>query len=358
MDEARKLKSILYPLSRDVRNLRTFVANINNILQAEPQRFAVAAPVGLLSLRNSVRTLAKSTRATKEVNDIALQESTVACSLAEATGIPQLRPAAQLNQLARNVRPQVDRAYGSVVRIEGYLNPVFVFMAAMIPVVENLSRDVERVDEKLQLLKKAVSRLVDQELTSGLPQGAEHQMELLAPQLAVIEDETADITAQAGLLMGKLNRLSEMSSKLEMLVRMGAAMDGAMSDLIPSMADLKNLGHLLVQVQKTHDPLAMSLTDHVNDALATLHLPNDMLLQLEIHLSEHVERFVEPVVKPLNEMAEHLRSGLPSTHELNGLESTMVAQNIRFGNVSKLLGRLFGQLDRVIEDVRQAMHAA
>ena len=48
MDEARNIKTILYPLARDVRNLHTFVANINNILQAEPDRFALAAPPGLL----------------------------------------------------------------------------------------------------------------------------------------------------------------------------------------------------------------------------------------------------------------------------------------------------------------------
>ena len=358
MDEARKLKSILYPLSRDVRNLRTFVANINNILQAEPQRFAVAAPVGIKSLRNSVRTLSKSSRATKEVNDIALQESTVAASLSQATQIPLLRPAAQLNQLARNIKPQVDRAYSSVVRIEGYLNPVFVFMAAMIPVVENMQHDVDTLDEKLLLLKKTVSRMVDQELTSGLPAVVEQQMELLTPQLTVIADETADVSAQVGLLMGKLNRLSEMSAKLEVLVRMGAAMDSAMDDLVPAMASLKNLGNLLIQVQKTHDPRLMSLTDHVNDALASMKLPNDLLLQLELQLARHREQFVDPVVEPLHDIAEQLRVRTLNTHELNGLESTMVAQNIRFGNVTKLLGRLFGQIDRVIEEVRQATHAA
>ncbi|HAG94779.1 MAG TPA: hypothetical protein DCL78_11705, partial [Gammaproteobacteria bacterium] len=70
MDEARNIKTILYPLARDVRNLHTFVANINNILQAEPDRFALAAPPGLASLRNTLRSLAKSTKAMQEVNEI------------------------------------------------------------------------------------------------------------------------------------------------------------------------------------------------------------------------------------------------------------------------------------------------
>ena len=58
MEEARNLKGILYPLSRDIRNLKTFLANINNILQADPERFALAASPGLMTLRR--RLLAKN----------------------------------------------------------------------------------------------------------------------------------------------------------------------------------------------------------------------------------------------------------------------------------------------------------
>ena len=358
MDEARKLKSILYPLSRDVRNLRTFIHNINNILQAEPQRFAVAAPVGLLSLRSSVKTLNRATRAMKETTDIALQESLVAASLAERTRIVLLRPAAQLNDLARNLKPRADRAYNSVLRIEGYLNPVFVFMAAMVPMVEAMERDIGVVDDKIQLFKKSVSRLVDQELTSGLPADAEKQMAVLTPQFAVIEQETADIAAQTGLLMGKMNRLQELSAKLEVLVRMGAALDGSVQDLVPAIAALKQLGSVLTQVQKTHDPLSRSLVEHVEDALATVHMPTDSLLQLEMRLSQQMEHYIEPVVEPLHDMAESLRNRAMNTHELNGLESTMAAQSVRLGNVSKLMVRLFGQLDTIIAETRQSTHAA
>ena len=358
MDEARKLKSILYPLSRDVRNLRTFVGNINNILQAEPQRFAVAAPVGIASVRSSVRTLNKSTRAMKETTDIALQESTVAASLSERTQVPLLRPAAQLNALARNIKPQADRAHNNVLRIEGYLNPVFVFMAAMIPVVENMQRDVDQLDERIQLFKKSVSRLVDQELTSGLPVEAEKRMALLTPQFAVIEQETADISAQTGMLMGKMNRLQELCAKLDVLVRMGAALDGSVQDLVPAIAALKQLGGVLLQVQKTHDPLSMSLVAHVEDALASMKMPTDSLLQLEMRLSQQMEQYIEPVVEPLSDVAETLRNRVMNTQELNGLESNMVAQGIRMNSVSKLLSRLFNQLEQVIAEARQATHAA
>ncbi len=358
MEQARKLRTILYPLSRDIRNLRTFIANINNVLQADPQRFVVGAPVGLLSVRNSVRSLQKNTRAIKEVNDIALQESSVAAALVERTGTPLLRPAQQLNLLARNLKPRVDRTHSAVVRIEGYLNPVFVFMAALIPVVESMQQEVEVLDDRLLQFKKAVQRLADQELTAGLPAEAEKQLELLTPQFSVIEQETADISAQVGLLMGKLNRLSELSAKLEVLVRMGAALDGSVNELVPAMAVLKNLGNLLVQVQKSHAPQEMSLSQHLDDALASLKLPSDTLLQLEIRLSQQVEHYIEPIMEPLADLAEQLRPKIPNTHELNGLESTLVAQSIRFGNVNKLMTRLFTHLDRVIGLVKQATHAA
>ena len=46
MDEARKLRTIIYPLSRDIRNLRTFIANINNTLQADPHFGRILAAYG------------------------------------------------------------------------------------------------------------------------------------------------------------------------------------------------------------------------------------------------------------------------------------------------------------------------
>lgn len=358
MEEARKLRTILYPLARDIRNLSTFVANINNVLQADAQRFAIGAPVGLLSIRNSVRSLNKNTRAMKEVNDIALQESSVAASLAEATGNTLLRPALQLNLLARNAKPQVDRTYSCVLRIEGYLNPVFVFMAALIPVVQSMQSDVQALDDRMAQFKKTVSRLADQELTSGLPGEAEQQLEQLIPQFSVIEQETSDISAQVGLLMGKMNRLSELSSKLEILLRMSAALDGSLNELLPAMAVLKNLSVVLNQAQRQHEPQGQSLEARVAEAVAGLKLPSDTLLQLETRLAQQVDRYINPIAQPLQELAEQLRPRMPSTHELNGLESTLVAQSNRFGNVNKLLTRLFSNLDRVIAQVNRTTHAA
>lgn len=358
MEEARKLKSILYPLSREVRNLRTFIHNINHILQAEPQRFAVAAPVGLATLRSSVRTLSRATRAMRETTDVAQQDSAVAASLAERTRTPLLRPAAQLNALACNIRPDVERAANSVARVEGYLNPLFVFTAAMVPVLDTMQRDIDQVDEQVQQFKKSVSRMVDQELTSGLPAEAEQQMSQLTPQFAVIEQETADIAAQTGLLMGKMNKLQELAGRLDVLVRMGAALDGSLLDLAPAMNSLKQLGDLLVQVEQSHDPLSLSLTEHVGDALASLRLPNDTLLQLELQLGQHMQQYIAPIVGPLQELADQLRSRTPNTHELNGLENGLMSQSVRLGNVTKLLGRLFGRLDQVIAEARQSTHAA
>lgn len=358
MEEARKLRTLLFPLSRDIRNLRTFIVNIDNILQAEPQRFVVGAPVGLLSLRNSVRSLHRNTRAMKEATDITLHESSVAAALATCADTPLLRPAAALNTRTRQLKPMVDRAHASIVRIEGYLNPLFVFMAAVLPLVAGLRREVEALDERLGPFKKGALRLADLELTSGLPVTAEKELALLTSQFGVIEQEAADIAAQVGLLMGKLNRLSELSARLESLVRMGAALDGTLTDLVPSLAVLKNLGAALAQVQQWHDPAQSRLDAQLDEALAGLALPVDTLQQQESRLSQQVERYIAPIAAPLQALADQLRGWVPNTHELNGLESTLVAQSIRFGNVNKLVTRLFGQLERVIDDIKQSTHAA
>src|SRR5690606_25677346 len=151
----------------------------------------------------------------------------------------------------------------------GYLNPLFVFMAALIPVVEILQREVDQLDERLLQFKKAVSRLVDLELTSGLSADAEKQLELLTPQFSVIEQETADISSQVGLSMGKLNRLSEIHAKMGIVVRVGGAKDGAMDEQVPGVAVLKILGMVLVQVQKSHGPRAWSRTDRLEQALSS-----------------------------------------------------------------------------------------
>ena len=154
------------------------------------------------------------------------------------------------------------------------------------------------------------------------------------------------------------NRLQELSAKLEVLVRMGAALDGSVQDLVPAIAALKQLGGVLTQVQKTHDPQSRSLVEHVEDALASLHMPTDSLLQLEMRLSQQMEHYIEPVVEPLHDMAETLRSRVMSTHELNGIESTLAAQSVRLGNSCKLMVRLFAQLDQLITETRQSTHAA
>lgn len=358
MDEARKLKAILYPLSRNVRNLRTFIQNIHNILLAEPQRFAVAAPVGLQTVRNSVRTLNKATRAMKETTDIALQHSTEAASLALRTRLAVLRPAAHLNSLVRHAKPQVDRVHNSVLRIEGYLNPLFVFMAAMIPQVDAMSHDIALADERIQYFKKAVSRLADHELTGGLPGNAEKQMAVLVPQLTVIAQEAADISAQTGLLMGRMNRLQELSARLDVLVRMSVALDGALQDLVPAMSILKRLGSILGRVQKNMSMIDRPLLAQVEEALACLPLPADALPQLEAQLSRQMAQYIEPVAQPLQAVADTLRNGVMHTHELNGLESSLATQNARLGNVSKLLMRLFVQLEEAIREARRASHAA
>ena len=340
MDEARKLKSILYPMSRDVRNLRTFISNINNTLQATPQRFAVAAPIGLASLRGSVRSLNQVTRALKEATDSTLQEcqlATVQISAEDA----ERQPLVRLAELTGQLKPRADRAYNSVVRIEGYLNPVFVFMAVLIPVVEGMESAAGRIETNVLYFKKLFSRLVDQEQIAGLPLDAEKEMAELVPQLATLSAELADVAAQTGLMMGKMNRLQELSARLDVLLRMSAALNGSVPDLQPGLAVLKRWN------------AALAIGSPVS---ATL--PTEGLLQLEMQLLQLMEQAVGPVVEPLHELAETLRNHAPDSHELKGIESTLVAQGVRLGHLNKLQKNLFQQLEPVTQRLQHLIHPA
>lgn len=357
MDEARNIKSILYPLARDVRNLHTFVANINNILQAEPDRFALAAPPGLASLRNTLRSLVKAIKAMQEVNEIAISESAVAEKLAVRSMTLVLRPAAHLHDTARTLKPQVDRAFSLVSRLNGYLNPLFVFTVSTSPVVELMARELDGLDQRLNALKKSIARLSDQELTAGLPQGVEDQLALYGPRLKVMEKEAADIANQMALLMGKMNRLMELSSRLEPLMRMAVALNSAIDDLVPAMTVLKKLGRALGSVQARYDQEG-SLTNKVDEALAELDLPMDSLIQLEYQLQREVESYILPILEPLQELADQVKGALPTTHELNGLESTLLAQHNRFTVMLKMTSTLFDGFDRLLLDYRLTSHVA
>jgi hypothetical protein len=357
MEEARHLKSILYPLARDVRNLHTFVANIHNILQAEPDRFALAAPPGLASMRNTLRSLSKSTKAMQEVNDIAIAESAVAEKLAARAMTLVLRPAAHLHDTACKLKQPIDRTYSLIARLNGYLNPLFVFTVSACPVVDVMARDVEKLDRRLSELKKSITRLSDQEMTSGLPKSIQMQLALYKPQLKVIEKESADIAHQMALLMGNMNHLMELSARLEPLIRMAVALDTAIEDLLPSMSVLKHLGNALAGVRSRYDQEG-SLTQLVDEALADLELPMDALMQLEFQLKREVENYIDPIMMPLVELTEQVKGSLPNTHKLNGLESTLLAQHNRFNHILKMSNSAFDGIDRLLQEYKLLTHAA
>ncbi|AUM13622.1 hypothetical protein [Ketobacter alkanivorans] len=357
MDEARNIKSILYPLARDVRNLHTFVANINNILQAEPERFALAAPPGLASLRNTLRSLTKSIKAMQEVNDIAIEESAVAEKLAARSMTLVLRPAAHLHDTVRALKQPLDRAFNLVARLNGYLNPLFVFTVSTAPVVDLMARDLEVLEQRLSGLKRSVARLSDQELISGLPQPIEDQLGVYGPRFKVMEKETADVANQMALLMGKMNHLVEISARLEPLMRMAVALNSAIDQLVPSMVLLKKLGKALANVQTRYEQEG-SLTSKVDEALAELDLPMDALIQLEYQLQQEVDSYIDPILEPLQELTAHIKGTMPNTHELNGLESTLLAQHNRFNVVLKMSHVLFDNFDHLLQEYRLMSHVA
>lgn len=356
MDEARNLKSILYPLSRDIRNLQTFLANIRNILQAQPDRFALAAPPGLMSLRKTLKSLSASTKAIQEVNDIALRESALAEELSENAMSLVLRPAARLRDATRAMNNPVNQAHSLVTRLNGYLSPLFVFSVSAGPEVESMQRDVTLVEQRLADIKKSVTRLTDQELIVGLSQTMESQLSVVRPQLQEVEQEVEDIAEQMALLMGKMNKLSKLSSRLHPLMRMAAVMDGAIQDLVPAMTTLKYLGSALTTIKNEARP-GQSLTEQLDEILQRYDLPMDALIQLEYTLRHQVEHYIHPVLEPLAELAEQLKGDVPTNHQLHGLESTLLAQQNRFTHAGKRIDRIFDVLEPLVEQAKLPLYA-
>ncbi|MCG8535173.1 MAG: hypothetical protein MI808_08765 [Pseudomonadales bacterium] len=360
MEEARNLKGILYPLSRDIRNLKTFLANINNILQADPERFALAASPGLMTLRKTLKSLSVSTKAMQDVNEITLRESVLAEEMGAKAFSLVLQPAAQLRATARVLNGPVNQAHSLVTRLNGYLNPMFVFGVSVSPEVELMRREVLMVEQRLSSVKKSVGKLTDHELIQGLPQSTESRLAVIRPQLSTLEEEVADIAEQMALLMGKMNHVQKLCTQLQPLLRMAAAMDGAIQQLVPAMTTLKHLGAALSKVRGLvrSDSGNGDLSQQLEEVLNQYDLPMDALVQLEFRLRHHVEHFVEPVLVPLSDMVEQFKGEVPSTHQLHGLESTLVAQQNRFAQVGKRTDRLFDEMENLILEANLPSYAA
>ena len=357
MDEARRIKSILYPLSRDLRNLHTFVANVNSILQAEPDRFAVAAPPGLASIRNTLRSLSKSSKAMLEVNDITVSECEMAERLSSESGVALLKPVPHLHRTALSLQEPIDQVYRMVLRLNGYLSPTFVFTVACMSNSNMMMKDVISVSQRMSAIKKAVSRLTDYEMTAGLPANIEHSLSLLIPQLGVIEQEASDIALKMSQLMASMNPLMELSSRLEPVVRMGAALDNTIQDLIPSMSVLKHVGQVLIEFR--YDRISgSSQAQQLNEALAGLNLPTDILSQLEYRLQRHADQYVFPVLQPLAEITDQIKVLTPDNQFLSNMESDLTIQQGRFSNMERLMKTVFDRFEALFEEYKKLTHAA
>lgn len=357
MDEARRTKSILYPLARDMHNLQTFVANIHNILHAQPDRFAVAAAPGLEPLRKTLKSLAASARLMSEVNELAVRESALAASLSGHGQVLLLQPAQHLNQTVCTLQNPVDNLYRLVSRLNAYLNPVFVYSVAAGSTVQLFAEDVSSVQKRLNELKKSVCRLTDYEMTAGLPAQLEHHLALQAPQLSVIAAEAGDIAEQSGSLMGQMGYLQELSSRLTSLIRMGAALDQATQDLVPGMGILKQIGGVLAQFRIEDRDQAVRIRE-LNRALSQLDLPVDALMRLEYRLQRHADQYVYPILNPLSELAGRIKGMAPEQKELQQLLSNLRNLQGRFNHLQCLMNAVFERFETLFADYKKLTHAA
>lgn len=357
MDEARRIKQLLYPLSRDIRNLHIFTQNIERALQAPPSRFAVAAPVSLITAKQTVKSLLTSVRTLMEVNEIILKESAIAENLSQHSMTLVLRPAAHLNDVAREKKVYLERAHGLLARLNVYLNPLFIFTMANLPVVDALKNHTMATEQRLALVKKSISRLSDQEMITGISSVLEARLQKLYPSLSTIRQECSDIAQQIALIMGKMNRLTDYSGQLEPAVRMALAVDSALFAFKPEMKLLKQLGKAFHRIQQQNDSKAL-LNEHVHVAFAGLELPMDALFQIETQLKKLMDHTLEPMLMPLTDMVERIKDNPLQTHELKGLELTLATQQARFAHVEKMLMSVVDDLSQVAATAKQSIPAA
>ena len=355
MDEARQIKRKLYSLSRNVRNLQICVANINNILQAQPNRVALAAPPGLAAMRSTMGSLFHSTRLMQEVNELALQEGSVALELIEDSDSLLLQPVLQLYQTAKDTKPILDIAHNHVNRLHGQLNSLFVATVTFCPVVEPMIADAARIDARIAVIKRIMNRIAGQAFTGGLPGALEKRLRMLKPQLAVVDQEIQDIGSQLALLMGKMNKLVELSQRLEPVMRIAVVMDTVAKDLTPVSNVLKHLGRVLYNVKQDYS--GNKHKDWLDNALAGQNLPMDDLVEAEQQLAQ-LAQTVAPVVEPLRGLVDGIKADVPTYHVLQGLENTLVQQQIRFQNAVKVVNVICNSFDRLFQDYKALTYAA
>lgn len=348
MEEARQIKSALYPLSRDVKSLTTIILNIRNILQAEPEFFALAAPPGLLVLRRAMHSLLNSTLALQEINDIALRESTVAEKLAQNSMLPVLRPAARLRDAAENFSGPLSRCHTLIARLNGHLNPLFVYAIGLNPEVERFLSEVELTDRHITELKKTVGRLADQDIILGLAPGTDRQLTMFKPQIQALENDIEDIAQHSALIMGKMNLLSKLSGRLQPVLRIAGAMEGAVRELRAAMTTLMQLSRAF-NLAQSRSERGRSMGKILGQELNKADLPMDALLEVEFTLQTQVERYVIPVLPALSDMTEEVKQAMPGNHFLRGLESTLVTQRSRFNLPAKRVERLLSNLDKLAQ---------
>ncbi len=82
------------------------------------------------------------------------------------------------------------------------------------------------------------------------------------------------------------------------------------------------------------------------------------MMQLRFRLTRQVEHYIQPILVPLKDMGQHIKSDLPDKALLNSLESELTAQQTRFSRVYSQLDSLCRDFDQVYKDARSMTHAA
>ena len=356
MEEARHVKRSLYSLSRTIKQLQSPVANLNNLLQAEPERFVLSAPVGLASMRTTLGGLFHAIQTLHEVNEVTLQESEYARELASDSFSFLLHPMMDLNSTAKSIRPSLVKLHGQIARLHGYLNSVFVSVVVFCPAAEQMLKRTVQMDTRLAIVKRTMNRLSGKELTTGLPQMMEKRLRSLKPKLNLLDQELQGIARQMSSQLARTTRLTEVCAGMESLVKMAVIMSNLANELKPNMVALKVLGRELQSITpaflEQREPQGW-----LDRTLSGKELPWDSVPLLEQQLSRS-DRLIRPMLTPLTELTLYVKSAAPSHTVLSQLESDLLQQQANLEASSKSLNGLMDGFDRLFREYKYLMDAA
>ena len=341
-DEARLAKSDFYRLQRDLGNLLTFTANLNNLLMAKPERFAATAPPGLITARHAINNMLATINLVQEVNQFALTQSQIAESLSEQQMVPVLFSAGRLHLTLSELTKSIEAASSQVHCFQRQLGPLFIFVLSAQPVTSAMQAQIRDSERWIQELAPAFDRLAELESSRGLPNQLSYRMAELRPRLKIVGQEMADISQAMADISMRLDPLISVNSRLEPITRMAANMDAVRQALRPLMTMLKRFGQILAN--ESQRPMEQTLQDYCAEKFQDAMLPDDLLMQSRFGLTRQLDQYIKPMLDPLRAIIDEVLPELPTDKMLSDLDGDIARQQARLQQALQQVANLSEEL--------------